>query len=91
MEAHVKSCCCFDKGVSKIQCYFEKNGYMPGEQAKIFCILDNRGCVVDITEVTVKLINTIKYTSKDGHNKVIENTLFTSRFEGLPAGEEVER
>lgn len=57
MEAHVKSCCCIDKGASKIQCYFEKNGYSPGEQAKIYCILDNRGSLADITKVTVKLIN----------------------------------
>lgn len=42
MVAHVKSCCCIDKGTCKIQCFFEKNGYMPGEQAKIYCILDNK-------------------------------------------------
>ena len=67
MEAHVKSCCCIDKGVSKIQCYFEKNGYSPGEQAKIYCILDNRGSLADITRVTVKLINEITFFSKENH------------------------
>lgn len=29
IEAHVKSCCCCDQGISKIQCYFDKNAYSP--------------------------------------------------------------
>lgn len=88
MEAHVKSCCCIDKGVCKIQCFFEKNGYMPGEDAKIYCVLDNRGSMADITRVTVKLINNIQYTSKDNLQKRMEIVLFTSEFPGLPMGQE---
>ena len=42
MEAHVKSCCCCDKGITRIRCYFEKNGYSPGEDAKMYCVLDNK-------------------------------------------------
>ena len=30
MEAHVKSCCCCDQGVTRIRCFFEKNAYQPG-------------------------------------------------------------
>lgn len=30
MEAHVKSCCCCDQGVTRIRCFFEKNAYSPG-------------------------------------------------------------
>lgn len=30
MEAHVKSCCRCDQGVSKIVCYFGKNAYISG-------------------------------------------------------------
>ena len=91
MEAHVKSCCCIDKGVSKIQCFFEKNGYSPGEQARIYCILDNRGSLADITRVTVKLINQITYISAENHRKNMEKCLFTNTFPGLPKNEEVER
>lgn len=41
MEAHVTSCCCIDQGTTRIQCFFEKNGYIPGEDARIYCKLDN--------------------------------------------------
>lgn len=78
MVAHVKSCCCIDKGVCKIQCFFEKNAYMPGEQAKIYCILDNRGSLADVTRVTVKLINDITYCSKDNHQKKMSFTIFSN-------------
>lgn len=89
MEAHVKSCCCIDKGVSKIQCYFEKNGYSPGEQARIYCILDNKASQADITRVTVKLINNVTYTSNQRQQLKFSKTLFTNTFPGLNAGEEV--
>lgn len=69
MVAHVKSCCCINKGVSKIRCYFEKNAYMPGEEAKIYCVLDNTESLADITRVTVKLVNQITYTSKENLHK----------------------
>jgi hypothetical protein len=71
MQAHVKSCCCIDKGICRIQCFFEKNAYMPGEQAKIYCVLNNKESMADITRVTVKLINQITYTSKDNSQKKI--------------------
>jgi hypothetical protein len=88
MTAHVKSCCCFDKGVSHIKCYFDKNGSIPGETAKILCELDNRGCTADVTQVTIKLINRIEYTSKDNFQKKFKDTVFTESFPGLPAGGE---
>lgn len=62
---------------------------MPGEQAKIYCILDNRGCVADITRVTVKLINHITYVSKQNLRKQMQSVLFRKEFQGLPAGGEV--
>ena len=83
MEAHVKSCCCIDQGTSRIQCYFEKNSYSPGEDAKIFCILDTRESQADVTEVTVKLVNEITYTSKEGVKKVFSDIIFQRNFPGL--------
>ena len=61
---------------------------MPGEQAKIFCILDTRGSLTDVTRVTVKLINKITYISKDNHQKNMDVTLFTCDFPGLQMGSE---
>ena len=80
-----------DKGVSKILCYFEKNGYSPGEEARIYCILDNRGSLVDVTRVTVKLINQITYTSAENKRLNFEKCLFSKNFPGLPKNEEIER
>ena len=91
MEAHIKSCCCMDKGVTKIQCYFEKNGYSPGEQARIYSIIDNRGSLVDVTRVTVKLINEITYTSAENKRKNFSKCLLVNTFPGLPKNEEIER
>lgn len=84
----MKSCCCINKGVSKIKCYFEKNGYIPGEEAKIFCELDNRGCQANVNNVTIKLINDINYTSKDNYHKTMKDVILASSFPGLPAGGE---
>lgn len=89
IQAHVSTCCCIDQGVSKIQCFFEKNAYSPGEDAKIFCILDTKESKVDITEVTVKLINKITYTSKQNHKKVISDIIFQRNFPGLNKGEQI--
>lgn len=89
MEAHVTSCCCIDQGISRIQCYFEKNAYSPGEDAKIFCILDTRESKADVTEVTVKLVNEITYTSKEGVKKVFSDILFQRNFPGLQMGQQM--
>ena len=62
---------------------------MPGEQAKIYCILDTKGSLADITRVTVQLINKITYTSRDNQHKNIDVVLFTNDFPGLERGSEI--
>lgn len=57
MEAHVKSCCCIDQGTTRIQCFFEKNGYVPGEDARIHCKLDNTQGKSEVLNVDVTLLN----------------------------------
>ena len=57
MEAHVTSCCCIDQGTTRIQCYFEKNGYAPGEDARIYCKLDNTEGKSEVESVDVSLLN----------------------------------
>ena len=39
----------------------------------------------------MSLVNKIIYTSKENHQRIIEDRLFTQEFPGLPKGEEVER
>ena len=69
MVAHVKSCCCIDQGTSKILCFFEKNGYIPGEDANMHCCVDAKESMTDVTKVTVQLVNKITYVSKTNHRK----------------------
>jgi hypothetical protein len=69
MEAHVKSCCCCDQGITRIQCFFEKNAYQPGEDAKMYCVVDNKEGKADVVSVTVTLINEVTYTSKERKTK----------------------
>jgi hypothetical protein len=57
MEAHVTSCCCIDQGTTRIECYFEKNAYTPGEEAKIYCKCDNTEGKSAVVSVDVSLVN----------------------------------
>lgn len=91
MEAHVKSCCCCDQGTTRIKCFFEKNAYSPGEDAKMYCVLDNKEGKAIVENVSVSLMNEITYVSRENHRKNTTYTIFQKQFSGLGAGEEGER
>lgn len=91
MEAHVKSCCCCDQGVTRIRCFFEKNAYSPGEEAKMYCVLNNKDGKAVVEHVSVSLKNEITYISKENHRQQRTINVFENRFSGLGAGEEGER
>jgi hypothetical protein len=76
MEAHVKSCCCCDQGTTRIRCFFEKNAYSPGEDAKMYCVLDNKEGKAVVERVSVALKNEIVYISKENHQKNMTYTIF---------------
>lgn len=88
MEAHVKSCCCVDQGTTRIRCFFEKNAYSPGEEAKMYCVLDNKEGKAVVQRVSVALKNDITYISKENHQKHLTYTIFENSFSGLGAGED---
>ena len=69
MEASVTSCCCCNQGITRIRCFFEKNAYSPGEEARMYCVLDNTEGKAVVERVSVALINDISYTSNDNHHK----------------------
>jgi hypothetical protein len=91
MEAHVTSCCCIDQGTTRIECYFEKNAYTPGEEARMYCKVDNTEGKSEVVSVDVSLINEISYTSSEGYKKVFNEMLFKKSFQGLGVGEKGER
>lgn len=57
MEAHVTSCCCIDQGTTCIECFFEKNAYTPGEDANMYCKVDNTQGKSAVQSVDVSLVN----------------------------------
>ena len=69
MEAHVTSCCCCDQGTTRIRCFFEKNAYQPGEEAKMYCVVDNKEGKAKVERVSVTLKNHITYTSRENHRR----------------------
>ena len=76
MEAHVKSCCCVDQGTTRIRVFFEKNGYSPGEEAKMYCVLDNKDGKAEVQRVSVALKNDITYISRDNHRRNRTHLIF---------------
>lgn len=91
MEAHVTSCCCIDQGTTRIDCFFEKNAYTPGEDARMYCKCDNTDGKSEVLSVDVSLVNEITYTSSEAYKKVFNEVLFKKSFQGLGMGEKGER
>lgn len=87
MEARVTSCCCIDQGTTLIRCFFEKNGYSPGEDAKMYCVVNNKQGKGRVQRVSVALRNSITYTSAENHKKNNTYTIFENSFPGLDAGQ----
>lgn len=87
MEAHVTSCCCIDQGITRIDCFFEKNAYTPGEDARMYCKCDNMDGKSEVLSVDVSLVNEITYTSSEAYKKVFNEVLFKKSFQGLGVGE----
>lgn len=88
MEAHVTSCCCKNQGTTRIRCFFEKNAYSPGEDAKMYCVVDNKEGKSTVENVSVTLKNQITYVSRENHQKTRTINIFKNVFPGLEPGQE---
>ena len=64
---------------------------MPGEDARIYCMLDNTEGQSEVTSVDVTLLNEITYTSSEGYKKTFRENIFKKSFSGLQAGQKGER
>ena len=53
----INNCFCIPRGVTQIKCFFEKNAYAIGENAKIFCEIDNSKCSLNLIQVVCELKN----------------------------------
>ena len=86
MEAKVDSCCCIDKGVSKITSYFEKTEYIPGEMAFLITEADNTNCKAAISGIQAEFAQSLKFTAK-GYTHQITNSLNSMNLSGIGPGE----
>ena len=62
--------------MTRIRCFFEKNAYSPAEDAKMYCVLDNKEGNAVVERVSVALKNEITYISKENHQKNLTYTIF---------------
>lgn len=86
----LSSCFCIGQGVCQIRCYFEKNAYESGENANIFCEIDNSNGSQDIQNIYFVLKNKILLRSDDGINKEYIRTIFRKESDGLAAHQKAE-
>ena len=66
MIVQAKTWCCIDQGKSQIRCVFDKNAYLPGDQAFLNVDIDNSDCKLDVKEITGVLTQTIILRSNQG-------------------------
>lgn len=85
--ATATTCCCIPRGETSFKVNFEKNAYVLGEDANMFCDIDNSDCSVNINHIEAKLINRVILKDKSSQKHVISKTLISKKFEGVESGE----
>lgn len=84
--SEIKTCCCIDKGTSKMSSVFEKNIFMPNELVKGFVRVDNSNCTIDCSNVHFAIEQKFKIDA--GHHEYHKKKdLEDKNVEGPHAGE----
>ena len=65
MVVHATTCC-VDEGRCEIRCFFDKNSYLPGDQAFLHVDIDNSNCNLDVEEIRGDLTQEIILRSNQG-------------------------
>lgn len=84
------SCCCIPQGSCQIRCYFEKNAYECGENANVFCEIDNVNGSLGLQNVSFELKSHIILRSDNGDVKEMQQTIAKHEMQGLTAGQKAE-
>jgi len=84
----VSECCGCYKEPGKIfmRAYFEKNAYLPGEEANIICEIDNSQNYIDVKRVEFKFKRSLTLRNKYGATHTFNANLINLRTAGIPAG-----
>ena len=86
----LSSCFCLSQGHCQIRCFFEKNAYESGEEANIYCEIDNSAGSLPIKSILFELKNKVVLRSDDGANREYIRTIFLKETNGLAAYQKAE-
>ena len=89
-RALVKTLCCIDQGLTKIQVCFQSNAYSCSQQAVCCVEVDNTGCKLPVDKIAFKLKRRIWATAM-GRVLQFEGSALTSQeFPGVEAGQKMD-
>ena len=80
-----------NQGNSEAECVFEKDGFQPTEEIKIFCTLDNSKCGKDVSKIKVALKRHISAQDSNGNQFTDTVKVLKGEFHGVHAGHREER
>lgn len=81
-RAKVTQCCCIDKGSAWMRATFNKNAYVPGEQAQVVCEVDNQSSI-KMRHITTKLKRRITIRDNRGMANTWIETVAQAKHEGV--------
>lgn len=86
----MSSCLCISQGSCQIRCYFEKNAYESGENANVFCEIDNTGGSKSLENLSFELKNQIILRTDDGETKEYNSIICKKEMQGIASGQKAE-
>lgn len=85
--ANAMFCCCINKGEIKMGATFDRNAYIPGEQANIVCAVDNQA-TVPVQAIRVKLMR--KTILRAGGKSITDiDVIFQHKYDGVAEGKKL--
>lgn len=73
-RTNVTQCCCFNKGTAWMRATFDKNAYVPGEEARVVVEANNESSV-DISAIRSKLKRRLTLHDNSGRQHVMVDTV----------------
>lgn len=78
--------CCVSKGRCKLECNFQSDTYVPGEEAFVVCKVNNTACTVAIQNIEIRLLQHITFKTKAGKETAFTRDIVSNHFPGIAAG-----
>ena len=79
--ANISTWCCFSKGKVKVKADFNKNAFIPGDQAIVTVDVDNQESKLEGTALVASLTRVIRLKDETGRSHVVNSTINQVRLE----------